>query len=364
MQSLESVELSNNKIICGDALTELKNLESESVDCCVTSPPYWALRDYKTEGQIGRETTIQEYIDKLTSIFLEVKRVLKKTGSCWIVIGDTYSKEKSLCMIPSRFAISMIDNGWILRNDIIWYKRNAMPSSAKDRFTVDYEHVFFFTKSQKYYFETQYEPHNPKYESRYKSKFGGTHKRNGQERLNKSGQGAFDYSKERYMTPNPFGRIKRSVWDIPTAIYRGAHFAVFPEKLIQPMVKAGCPELVCNNCGTPREKIIQKQYAKPKSNPYCTADDLRRIKHYEGNNFCNRRLGRAIIVGESIKGYNECKCNAGFHSGIVLDPFTGSGTTGFVALDNARQFIGIEINKEYVDIAEARLKTVNGKLQG
>lgn len=292
----------------GDALEVLKTLESESIDCCVTSPPYWALRDYKVNGQLGLESTYQEYLSKLVAIFDEVKRVLKKTGSCWVVMGDTYGGgkgepgrpgrslypnekakdafysrrvigvEKSLCLIPSRFAIMMVDNSWILRNEIIWYKRNAMPSSAKDRFTIDSEKVFFFVKSKKYYFETQYEPILLKYMNRYKIPFGGHN--------HKSGQGAFDYSKPRMISPNPRGRIKRTVWDIPTETFSGAHFAIFPEKLIETPIKAGCP----------------------------------------------------------VSG------------GIVLDPFMGSGTTGVVAYKNGREFIGIELNPEYIKLAEERLR--------
>jgi site-specific DNA-methyltransferase (adenine-specific) len=129
--------------------------------------------------------------------------------------------------------LGFIDSDWVLRNDLIWQKPNCSPSSAKDRFTIDYEHIFFFTKSQKYYFQTQYEPHNPKYEFRYKSPFGGT--------KNKNGQGAFDYSKPRFIKPNPRGRIKRSVWDIPADRYDGAHFAVYPTKLVECIIKAGCP---------------------------------------------------------------------------------------------------------------------------
>ena len=184
--------MKSNAILHGPALEQLKTLESDSVDCCVTSPPYWALRDYKILGQLGLEPTFQEYITKLIEIFNQVKRVLKKEGSCWVNMGDTYSQgdtisnryglsgstldapikhkadhfsrkvvqsipQKSLCLIPERFAIAMVDEGWILRNKIIWYKPNCMPSSAKDRFTVDWEYLFFFTKSQRYYFETQYE---------------------------------------------------------------------------------------------------------------------------------------------------------------------------------------------------------------
>ena len=183
MDGSSSNNSSNSTLIQGDALTQLSKLESESVDCCITSPPYWALRDYKVDGQLGLEPTIDEYVNKLTAIFDQVKRVLKKTGTCWVNIGDTYGQIKShigsnhhgqgpnalqmkhghpnkprgdyqrsvpiksLSMIPERFAIRMIDHGWILRNKIIWHKPNCMPSSAKDRFTVDWEYVFYFVRN-------------------------------------------------------------------------------------------------------------------------------------------------------------------------------------------------------------------------
>lgn len=159
------------RVLIGNCAEILKTLPSESIDCVVTSPPYWGLRDYKTEpvewpdgwrGQLGLEPTPQLYIQHLVGIFDEVKRVLKDTGTCWVNLGDTYGgttkTDKSLAQIPSRFAIAMTDAGWILRNEIIWWKRNCMPSSVKDRFTVDFEKLFFFVKSKKYYFEQQLEP--------------------------------------------------------------------------------------------------------------------------------------------------------------------------------------------------------------
>ena len=201
--------METNKIYQGDCIEELKKLPNETINCVMTSPPYWALRDYGIDGQLGLEPTFQEYITKLCDIFDEVKRVLKREGTCWVNIGDTYASgggasrhkgyndpkypngrtgefeepntnpqngatEKSLCQIPSRFAIEMTNRGWILRNTIIWHKPNCMPSSIKDRFTVDFEYVFFFVKNKKYWFETQYEPiQSESTIERYKYKFSG-----------------------------------------------------------------------------------------------------------------------------------------------------------------------------------------------
>ena len=298
------------RIMQGDSLEVLKTLPDESVDCAITSPPYWALRDYGCEGQLGLEPTFQEYIEKLCNIFDEVKRVLKKEGTCWVNLGDTYggsgkgsggnsekqmtntnkgsyfkkSKEswtfekapvgdvqKCLCQIPSRFAIEMTNRGWILRNEIIWHKPNCMPSSVEDRFTVDFEKVFFFVKSKKYYFEQLFEPMITDGTNGVFNKKE-CHKYVGVNMSNVSG------------VANPEGRNKRTVWSITTKGFSEAHFATYPEALVEPMIKSGCP--MC---------------------------------------------------------------------GIVLDPFSGSGTTGRVAIDNGRDYIGIELNPEYIKIQEKRL---------
>lgn len=326
-----------NTIIQGDSLDVLKTLPSESVDCVITSPPYWALRDYGMAGQLGLEPTFQEYITKLCDIFDEVKRVLKKEGTCWVNLGDTYSgnkegktdkkvsqylkdtskgiskkatiTEKCLCQIPSRFAIEMTNRGWILRNEVIWHKPNCMPSSVDDRFTVDFEKVFLFVKSKKYHFEQQLE------EAVWDLDGEGTIKRAGRQReglksnptemkngirhknMNIPGQTPHTMHKLRVTYPNGKHkdgqqsaktvsgfRNKRTVWKIPTKGYAEAHFATFPEALVEPMVLAGCPR-----------------------------------------------------------------------NGCVLDIFMGAGTTGLVAKKLNRNYLGIELNPEYIKIAEERI---------
>jgi site-specific DNA-methyltransferase (adenine-specific) len=281
------------KLYCGTVLNVLKQLPDEYIDCVITSPPYWALRDYGVKGQLGLEPTFQEYIIKLCNIFDEVKRILKKTGTCWVNLGDTYGgighsdwsgnkswntqklktnkdfkldkkyPSKCLCQIPSRFSIEMCNRGWILRNKIIWEKSNCMPCGANDRFTVDYEPVFFFVKNKKYWFEQQYEPQILM----------------GQYSIN-----SVKYGKE--------GRNKRCIWKIPTQPFSDAHFATFPEKLVKTPLLAGCPE-----------------------------------------------------------------------KGIVIDPFFGSGTVGLVAEKYNRQWIGIDLNKEYCEIAKDRIKAEVSQLK-
>lgn len=450
----------NVKIINGSALSELKKLENESVNCVMTSPPYWALRDYgksvesvwdgkedcehdfdiierqlhsgtldvtktvhhalkvgalktdwKTEdgfcikcgawkGQLGLEPDFDLYIKHLCDIFDEVKRVLRKDGTCWVNLGDTYftksgtsffddnlthnkhldgnkglfgevkntNKEevtrgtginkanelrdygvlpsKSLTMIPFRFAIEMVNRGWILRNTIIWHKRNCMPSSVKDRFTVDFEYIFFFTKSKKYYFETQYEPLNKESIKRSKRAWSGKDK-------NTLGNpmGAIRHDEKPYGVENKrmynieLGRNKRAVWTINPKPFKEAHFATFPEALCETPIKAGCPEFVCVKCGKARKKIIEIISGKGEGKPY----DANRPDGYIMN-------GRNRKSQHNFKGLTNCGCNAGFHGGTVLDPFTGSGTTALVALKQNKKFIGIELNPEYIKIALKRLK--------
>lgn len=282
----------------------LRTLGDESVDCVVTSPPYWALRDYGMDGQLGLERTPEEYVANLCDVFDEVKRVLKKTGTCFVNIGDTYygggrnrcnhnpkvkSKtvrglvdlgdtlpgpkgvSKSLAQIPARFAIEMSRRGWILRNEIIWHKPNCMPQSVRDRFTVDFEKVFFFVKNPKYYFEQQLELAN--YDGRKDTLYKGGPK--------DMACGAHERWK---VVDGKRMKNKRSVWSVSTKPLREAHYAAYPEDLIRPMIKAGCPA-----------------------------------------------------------------------SGVVLDPFFGAGTTAVVAEQEGRGWVGIELNPEYVEIAKKRI---------
>ena len=259
------------RIICGSALEELKKLEGGSVNCCISSPPYWALRDYGIAGQLGLEPTFEEYIDKLCTIYDEVKRVLRPDGTCWVNLGDTYnshtvSKEwaekasekvlaenvwrsggrdsqysavshrnsniglpdKCLVLIPQRFAIEMVNRGWILRNVIIWHKPNPMPSSAKDRFTVDFEQVFFFSKQKKYWFESQYEPYLTESNAERPRMGQGQNTQYSQKRREVyTGQDTKDYASAKAQSPsdskrrilesienNPLGRNKRTVFTI------------------------------------------------------------------------------------------------------------------------------------------------------
>ena len=312
-------ELNIDTIINRDALYALRELPEESVHCCVTSPPYYALRDYGLDAQIGREDTPEQYIDRLTEVFREVRRVLRTDGTFWLNIADTYCgtgnkgyhadpknprgrngqavsiarqaagcKQKDLIGIPWLLAFALRADGWYLRSDIIWQKENPMPESVKDRPTRCYEHIFLLSKEKKYYYDAAAiaEPLAPTTAERYRR----ARSTNSKYTLEIPGQGKVQglnrprdggYYDDALM---PTTRNKRDVWTVSTNGFRGAHFAVFPEKLIEPCILAGSP------------------------------------------------LG-----------------------GTVLDPFAGSGTTGVVAKRLRRDFIGCEINPDYAQMAADRI---------
>ncbi len=365
-----------NKILEGDALQELKKLPSESINCVMTSPPYWALRDYQVRGQLGLEPTFDEYIKHLCDIFDEVQRVLRKDGTCFVNLGDTYSTvsgnmrskefnhpkyqkakkvmnftqpktellDKTLIMIPFRFAIEMVNRGWILRNTIIWHKANCMPSSAKDRFTVDFEYLFFFTKSKKYWFETQREPtitRDKLVRDRDTTKLNNTP---GRTRM--AGLRTNDYE-----TKN-----KRTVWNINPKPFPEAHFAVYPEELCVTPLKAGCPEFVCVKCGKAREKIYDVETSFESGSGKSGKTPIGKNRDNPQSNSGSYDVRMGAIITQKFKGYTDCGCKAEFTGGTVLDPFFGAGTTGLVALKQNKKFLGIELNPEYIKIAEERLR--------
>tara|TARA_Y100001937_G_scaffold125367_1_gene192029 strand:- start:53 stop:958 length:906 start_codon:yes stop_codon:yes gene_type:complete len=295
-----------NKIIQGNVLNTIKQIESKSVQCAVTSPPYWGLRDYGIDEQLGLEETPDEYVDNMVKVFREVKRVLRNDGTLWLNLGDSYSgncsrasnngrasfgkkregvfkkigkdlKTKDLVGIPWRVAFALQSDGWYLRQDIIWHKPNPMPESVQDRCTKSHEYIFLLSKSARYFYnaESIREPINLNNNGSIRSpKFGKDRPKNPRE----MNEVIYDKIK---------GANKRSVWKINTKPYKDAHFAVFPEKLPELCIKAG-----------------------------------------------------------SKKG------------DIVLDPFFGSGTTGWVAQRLGRKWIGCELNKDYIKIAKKRFQQV------
>ena len=234
-----------NQIICGDALAELGNLPDGCIDTIVTSPPYYRQRDYGTDDQIGQEKTPAEYVARLVELFREARRTLNDRGSVWMVIGDKYHNGQQLGM-PWRVAHGLQDDGWILRSDIIWHKPNAMPSSVKNRPTTDHEYIFFFTKhARDYHYDADAirEPHVTFSEnSKMKGGRNHFHRRGSTPEAGKNGGDSNLHDGRWDQAFHPLGRNKRTVWSIPLSKFRGAHFAVFPEPLVETCIKAGCPE--------------------------------------------------------------------------------------------------------------------------
>ena len=311
---------------CGDSLTVLRRMDSDSVDCCITSPPYYALRDYGYDGQIGLEETPEQYIEKLTDVFREVRRVLKPSGTCWINIGDSYwgsgsrgcdftdyysengakqgtsagtinnsnlphlngctgvYKNKDMIGIPWMLAFALRADGWYLRQDIIWAKPNPMPESVTDRCTKSHEYIFLLTKNAKYFYDADAIKTDAKPETalRYEYEFNNHELKHGAGRPN----GAINTAGKKEYTGMA---NKRDVWNVPASggytDEQGGHYATYSQKLIEPCVLAGCPK-----------------------------------------------------------------------GGIVLDPFNGTGTTGVCAVNNGRKYIGIDLSEDYINMATRRLE--------
>jgi len=233
-----------NAILHGDSLALLQQWPAELIDCIVTSPPYWKQRDYRGQsGQIGQEATAAEYVARLAELFGECRRLLKASGTLWLVIGDKYDGGEQLGL-PWRVALALIDEGWILRADCIWQKPNAMPSSAKSRPTTDHEYVFFLTKSADYFYDADAvrEPHVT-FSDKSRMRGGRAHfgRRGGTPEAGKNGGTSNLHDGRWDQAFHPLGRNKRTVWSIPLSKFRDAHFAVFPEALVETCLQAGCP---------------------------------------------------------------------------------------------------------------------------
>lgn len=299
----------------GDALTVLQSLPDASINCCVTSPPYFGLRDYGVDGQLGSEPSPSEYVAALIAVFSEVRRVLAKDGTLWLNLGDSYysgrgastgkdeksparrfgvraldrggqewGTPKSLLMIPARVAFALQDDGWILRNDIIWVKPNAMPESVIDRLSGRHEHLFLFSKSRRYWFDldpvreqvTTVRPDALLW-SRDEQ---GVPGQKPQHRPGRAGGSNLKVTGHRHAAQNDRGRNPGDVWTIPTQPFTEAHFAAFPVEIPRRAIAAGC---------------------KP--------------------------------------------------GGVVLDPFSGSGTTGLAAAELGRRYVGIDLNRDYLELS-------------
>lgn len=232
--------LAGGKVIHGDALEVLRTLPAKCVQCCVTSPPYWGLRDYGVKGQLGLERTPEEYVEKLVTVFREVRRVLKDRGVLWLNLGDTYSrkrlsngiKPKELVGIPWRVAFALQADGWYLRSDIIWHKSNATPESVTDRPTKSHEYIFLFAKNRNYFYNADAIREQHKEVSLKRMEYGWVDNRT------KSGKKLFSDTHKTRMC-HPKGKNKRTVWTTAKGACRGEHFATFPKEIPETCIKAG-----------------------------------------------------------------------------------------------------------------------------
>lgn len=418
----------NRTILQGDVLEKLAEIPAESIDCIISSPPYWGLRDYGVEGQFGLEPDFRDFLKTMQKIMDQLKRVLKKTGSCWINLGDSYGTqppyEKSRMAIPERFYIDCIDNGWIARNHIPWYKSNSMPSSVKDRFTNKWESIFFFAKEKKYYFNldavreetitesksfnirvrdnitglaqkklgdkawtaTDKEKENytdervnkPKLNQTLDKKQDSTLGADGKpnptykgfnERWNNKAQDQYtkrileerqNGSQHDNPLGNPKGKNPGDVFFINPKPFAEAHFATFPVDLPLKILKCACPNQVCKKCGKPRYPI-----SKPTADyqeildkkPWSNADSMKKYSGLSADKLSNN----CLVASYQIMGYTDCGCNAGWKPGIVLDPFFGAGSTGVAAEKLGLQWMGIDLNPEYIEIARKRLAPYQNK---
>jgi len=226
-------------ILRGNALNKLKEIPEQSIHTCITSPPYFNLRNYGHKDQLGLESNSEEFIQNLVNVFSQVKRVLRDDGTLWLNMGDTWDKNKQLLGIPWRTALALQQDGWVLRSDIIWNKPNVMPSSVRDRVTNCHEYIFLLSKNKKYYYDNEI----IKEDSTFKNSKG-EFRPNGMAGIGKknAGKEGFEIRSGLSNMKEQPKRNKRSVWTITNKPFKDAHFAVFPPDLIEPCVLAGCPE--------------------------------------------------------------------------------------------------------------------------
>jgi site-specific DNA-methyltransferase (adenine-specific) len=318
-----SAQLPRRQILVGDARRVLQGLPSDAIDCVITSPPYFLLRNYGAAGQIGAESTVDQWVDRLARATEELARVLKPTGSLWLNLGDSYSRHrrygaapKSLLLGPERLLLQLSKQGWIVRNKVVWAKPNPLPASVRDRLTCSWEPIYFLVRSRQYFFDLDAIRERHRSQRRPQRRRPRPEKYSGRR---PAWAGPLAGANDGLVRAHAAGRIGHSlgknpgdVWSIATARYQGAHFATFPARLLTKPILASCPERVCVSCGRPWHRVDGK--LRP-----------------------------------------ECACGAAWQPGVVLDPFFGAGTTAIEAERLGRDWLGIELNPTYRDLAHERI---------
>ncbi len=402
--------LGDATLYTGDVLECLRALPDESVHCIMTSPPYWGLRDYGIAGQIGLEPTPEAYVVHMVEVFREARRVLRADGTCWVNLGDSYCstapgtrnapqpkgspespeqwanqrpqtppglKPKDLVGIPWRVAFALQADGWYLRSDIIWAKPNPMPESVTDRPTKAHEYLFLLSKSPHYFYDAEAikeesvtdDPRRPYGSPGANALDPRGHQGEGKLRAPANvKRGGFNGKTNEMPGREAFraftaSRNRRTVWTIATQPYPEAHFATFPEKLVEPCVLAGCPAQVCPECGAPRERVVERTRME--------------VAPSELDRFGTGQAGVHRKIGSRYQKHLEenppttlgfrptCACaREDTIPGTLLDPFCGSGRALLVALRLGRRAIGIELKPEYMELARKQIaeEAAQGKL--
>jgi site-specific DNA-methyltransferase (adenine-specific) len=323
-----------SQILIGDADQRLGTLADASVDMVLTSPPYFRLRDYQVQGQLGLEAHVEEWVTALRGIAGRLQRVLVPTGSFWLNVADTYATHsrqgagrKSLLLGPERLALALLDDGWLLRNKIVWAKANPMPSSVGDRLSCTWEALYVFVRTSQYFFDLD-AIRLPHRSTRTKPQRGLPRRRPREAWRGPNGDTASGLTamKAAGRVGHPLGKNPGDVWQLAASNYRGEHHATFPVALAERAIRASCPEARCSACRQPWRRPLQRTVV-------------------EG-------------IGEvATRGVPQatCTCGAVSEPGLVLDPFFGAGTTAVAAERLGRDWLGIEINPGFVALAERRI---------
>jgi len=345
------IDLPRNTILVGDALERLRELPTGSIDTAVTSPPYYNLRNYGAAGQIGLENNVNDWVERLRAVFGEVARVLTDRGSLWLNLGDSFSRHlrygappKSLLLAPERLLLALSQDGWSTRSKVIWAKPNPMPSSVADRLTCTWEPMYLLVRSRSYFFDLDAirEPHRSGGAKTARAPLGKTPEWSGPLAGSQDG---LRRARAAGVPGHVLGKNPGDVWTIATRGFRGSHFATFPEELVRRPIQSTCPEAICTACNAAwRRQVTVRRIGLTAPVPRD-----RYVLRYP------RRWETLREVGSLI----PCGCEAPTRPGIVLDPFCGTNTVGAVAKQYGRDWLGIELQPAYIELAERRLRDVH-----